>query len=91
VVFAWQKHQPHETTAIINEQEEEPVPAWRHGGDGTVEIPVDEVEDAACTSPRLLGEGSAPVLACQAGVTELFNLLQRWQSVHHVVVGEAAQ
>jgi hypothetical protein len=48
---------------IIDKQEEEFVPARRHGGDGAAEIPVDEVEDAACTSSRLLGEGDAPVLA----------------------------
>ena len=52
---------------------------------------MDHVEDAGGASVSLLGEGTASVLAGEAGVADLFHLLQRWPAADHVMVGNATQ
>ena len=91
MILAWQQHQPHVATEIVDEQQEVLVAARSCGRDGSAEVPEDEVEEADRASVCLLGEGAAAMLAGEAGVADLFDLLQRRQAAHHVMVSEAVQ
>jgi hypothetical protein len=71
VILAWQEHQPHEAVEIIDEQQEVLVATRSGGGDGITKVTMNQVEDAACTSVCLLGEGCVTVLASEAGIADL--------------------
>lgn len=82
LVFAGKKRYRHETAVVVDEEEEVAVATWSWWSDGATEVAVQQNE---WFGPAVLGalrDRGSPMLARQAGLTDLLHLLEEWHAAH---------